>query len=180
MTRLGIGPRAEPYLNLRFQTFFSSHSRQGCICNQIEVGAGWWGWTTLRRIMIPLHDRYAKPALKLVAERVFAPPTRRFSVFCSTTWATQPWDKLVAVLWVSTPLSPQRAASKPIHVKEPVSPRGKTNYLCIKPFGKLVDPAGLEPTTAGLWDQISAIELRVRRCMRGVDLNHHRQGRTVG
>lgn len=26
--------------------------------------------------MIPLHDRYAKPALKLVAEDGFAPPTR--------------------------------------------------------------------------------------------------------
>ena len=32
---------------------------------------------------------------------------------------------MVAVLWVSTPLSPQRAASKPIYVREPVLRTGQ-------------------------------------------------------
>jgi hypothetical protein len=55
---------------------------------------------------------------------------------------------LVAVLWVSTPLSLQRAASKPISTGNPISlgkfpsmsenqfyAPARTKYLSIKPFG---------------------------------------------
>lgn len=61
--------------------------------------------------------------------------------------------KLVAVLRVSTPLSPQRAMHQLIMSGNPFYARARINYLSIKPFGK--------------WK-------------RGVDLNHHCQGRTVG
>ena len=61
----------------------------------------------------------------MVSQRGFGPPTcglgNRYSVQLSY------WDmlKLVAVLWVSTPLSLQREASNPIYVREPVLRTGQ-------------------------------------------------------
>lgn len=71
---------------------------------------------------------------QLVEEDGIEPSPWDFQSPVHTKYTTLPL-KLVAVLWVSTPLSPQRAASKPIHVKEPVLPRARTIYLRIKPFG---------------------------------------------
>jgi hypothetical protein len=42
--------------------------------------------------------------------------------------------KLVAVLWVSTPLSPQRAMHQPILSGNPFYAQARTKYLSIKPL----------------------------------------------
>ena len=54
--------------------------------------------------------------------------------------------KLVAVLWVSTPLSPQRAASKPIHVKEPVLRTGQDHLPAYQAIWiKMYERGGFAP-----------------------------------
>lgn len=102
----------------------------------------------------------------LVSQRGFGPPTcglgNRYSVQLSY------WDmlKLVAVLRVSTPLSPQRAASKPISTGNPISlgkfpfmsgnqfyAPARTKYLSIKPL-KL---AGYPSAALGIPDRQSSV-----------------------
>ena len=70
---------------------------------------------------------------QLVEEDGIEPSPWDFQSPVHTKYTTLPL-KLVAVLWVSTPLSPQRAASKPISMGNSISPLGKFPFMSRNPF----------------------------------------------
>ena len=99
--------------------------------------------------MIPLHDRYAKPALKLVEEDGIEPSPWDFQSPVHTKYTTLPL-KLVAVLWASTPLSPQRTASKSMLSGNPFH-HGARPITCVSShLEKMVGASGFEPPTNNL------------------------------
>lgn len=72
---------------------------------------------------------------QLVGEDGIEPSPSDFQSVVHTKYTILPL-KLVAVLWVSTPLSPQRAMHQLIMSGNPFYARARTSYLRIKPFGK--------------------------------------------
>ena len=72
----------------------------------------------------------------MVARDGVEPPTRGFSVPCSTYWATEPYIKMA----VSTGLEPAISSVTDWHV----------NHYTTRPI-KMVAEEGFEPSTSGLW-----------------------------
>ena len=75
------------------------------------------------------HSTVELSALKLVGEDGIEPSPSDFQSVVHTKYTILPL-KLVAVLWVSTPLSPQRAASKPIMSRNPFH-HGAEPVICV-------------------------------------------------
>ena len=81
------------------------------------------------------HSTVELSALKLVGEDGIEPSPLDFQSIVHTEYTILPL-KLVAVLRVSTPLSPQRAMHQLIMSGNPFYARARINYLSIKPFRK--------------------------------------------
>ena len=102
----------------------------------------------MSRVKLPfVESMYLNPSIavysymaKLVGEDGIEPSPSDFQSVVHTKYTILPL-KLVAVLWVSTPLSPQRAMHQLIMSGNPFYARARTIYLRIKPFGqkKLVE-----------------------------------------
>ena len=82
----------------------------------------------------PIRTIWVECALKLVGEDGIEPSPSDFQSVVHTKYTILPL-KLVAVLRVSTPLSPQRAMHQLIMSGNPFYARARINYLSIKPFG---------------------------------------------